>query len=115
MKYKEILKLLFFSIATAAVARYIGIYIIWESMKFTKNDFHKNLINITTYQQEIAEKFYLELVIMFVLPYVAAILFYFFAKINLRPKYNFLIFIIIFTTLYFLSFLLISYICKFFK
>ena len=114
MKHKEILKLLLFSITTAAIIRYISINLIWESIKSTKNNFHNNIINITTYQQEIAEKFYLELAVMFGLPYVAAILFYFFAKINLSPKYNFLIYILIFTILHFLSYFLISYLCSFF-
>lgn len=115
MKHKEILKLLFFSIITAAVIRYISIYFIWESMKITKNNFHKNLINMTTYQQEIVENFYLELVNLLVVPYVAAILFYFIAKINLRPKYNFLMFILVFTILYFLFYILIGYSYKIFK
>ncbi len=115
MKHKEILKLLLFSITTAAVIRYISINLIWESIKSTKNNFHNNIINITTYQQEIAEKFYLELAVMFGLPYVAAILFYFFAKINLSPKYNFLIFILIFTILHFLLYFIISYLCSFLR
>ncbi|KFF12581.1 hypothetical protein [Flavobacterium hydatis] len=75
MKYKEILKLLLFSIATAAVTKYIAINVIWKSMENTKNNFHKNLIDITTYQQKIVENLYLQLVVLFVFPYVAAIVF----------------------------------------
>jgi hypothetical protein len=113
MKYKEILKLLFFSIATAGVTRYIAINVIWKSMENNRNNFHKNLINVTTYQQKVVETVYFSIFILFVLPYIAAIIFYFFSKINLRPKYNFLIFILMFTILYFLFYILIGYSYKF--
>ncbi len=109
MKRKELLKLLCFTIITAVVIRYITIHVIWESMKITKDNFHKNLINLTTYQQKAVQTLYLEVLASFVLPYVAAIIFYFLAKINLRPKNNFLIFILIFTVLFFSSYVLIGY------
>lgn len=109
MKRKELLKLLCFSIVTAVVIRYIAIYVIWENMKITKSNFHKNLIDLTTYQQKAIETLYLEVVVTFVLPYVAAIIFYFLAKINLRQKNNFLIFILIFTVLFFSSYVLLGY------
>ena len=110
MNHKEILKLLFFSILTACVTRYIAINVIWETMKINKNNFHKNLINITTYQQKVVENFYLELITLFIFPYVAAIVFYFSLKINLKPKNNFLMFMFLFTILFYLSYILISYI-----
>lgn len=115
MKNKEILKLLFFSIVTAGVVKCIDIFVIWKSMNITKNNFHKNLIDLVTYQQKIVETLYLELVNSFVLPYVAAILFYFFAKIDLRPKNNFLMFIFLFTLLFYLSLISMGYIYKFLK
>jgi hypothetical protein len=115
MKYKEILKLLFFSIATAAVSWYINILVIWKNMKITKENFHKNLISLDTYQQKAVETVYLEGATLFVLPFVAAIAFYFFAKINLRPKYNFLMFMVLFTILFFLSYILIGYSYQFLK
>jgi magnesium-transporting ATPase (P-type) len=107
-KYKEILKILLFSIVTAGIVKYIHIFVIWESMENAKNNFQKNIINIDMYQQKTVETFYLELVNLFVLPYVAAIVFYFFSKINLKPKNNFLMFIFLFTILFFLSYFLIS-------
>ncbi len=115
IKNKEILKLLFFSIATSIVVRYISIFVILEGMKITNNDFHKNLITLNTYQQKTVENLYLQIVTLFVLPYIAAILFYFFIKINLRPKNNFLVFISAFTLLFFSSFILIGYSYKFLK
>ncbi|TPG38198.1 hypothetical protein [Flavobacterium pectinovorum] len=110
MKNKEILKLLFFSIITSGVVKYIHIYVIWESMKITKDNFHKNLIDLVTYQQKTVETVYLELINLFVLPYFAAIVFYFFSKINLKSKYNFLIFIFLFTILFYSSIILMGYI-----
>ncbi|MWB93850.1 hypothetical protein GON26_05720 [Flavobacterium sp. GA093] len=115
MKHKEILKLLFFSIVTAGVTRYISIYVIWDSMKNTQINFHKNLMDINTYQQKVVENFYLEVILLFVFPYFAAILFYFFSKINLRQKNNFLMFIFLFTILFFLSYILIDYSYKILK
>lgn len=114
-KHKEILKLLFFSIVTAGVTRYISINVIWESMENTKKNFHKNRIDITTYQQKIVETLYLELIALFIFPYVAAIVFYFFSKINLRQKNNLLMFIFLFTILFFSSYLLIGYSYKILK
>jgi hypothetical protein len=110
---KEFLKLLSFSVITAIVIRYISIHFIWKNMEATKIDFHKNLIKIDAYQQKITENFYLELACLFVLPYVLAILFYFLTKINLKPKNNFLVFILAFTVLFFASYILIGYACKF--
>ncbi|GEM_PF-5284006 len=109
MKYKETFKILFFSIATAIVVKYITASFILKSIEKTSNSFHKKLISIDTYQQKIAELFYIELAILFVLPYLAAIAFYFFIKINLNAKNNFLLYIFSFTILFFLSYILISY------
>jgi hypothetical protein len=115
MKHKEIFKLILFSVITASVTRYITICVIWESMKVNQNNFHKNLTNVNTYQQKIVEIFYLELITLFVFPYFTAIVFYFFSKINLRQKNNFLVFILLFTVLFFLSYFLIGYIFKILK
>lgn len=112
-KNKEFLKLLSFSVLTAIIVRYISIHFIWKNMEAVKIDFHKNLININTYQQKITETFYLELACLFVLPYVLAVLFYFLAKINLKPKNNFSVFILAFTVMFFASYILIGYTCKF--
>lgn len=115
MKNKEILKLLFFSIATAGVIKCIHLFIIWERMNVIKDNFRKNLIDLGTYQQKVVEILYLEIVNLFVLPYVAAILFYFLVKIDLRPKNNFLIFILLFTLLFYLSVISMGYIHQFLK
>ncbi|TPG38199.1 hypothetical protein [Flavobacterium pectinovorum] len=109
MKNKEFLKLLFFSIVTAGVVKYIHLFVIWESMEITKDNFHKNLVNLVTYQQKAIETLYLEAANLFVLPYIAAIVFYFFSKIDLRPKNNFLLFIFLFTILFFITYILIGY------
>ncbi len=115
MKHKEILKLFFFSIIIASIVKYIDILVINENMEVIKKKFQKNLINLDIYQQKAVEIFYLELVNLFLLPYIVAILFYFFCKIKLKQKNNFLVFILMFTLLFYLSYFLIGYSYKFLK
>ena len=81
-------------------------------MEITKNSFHNNLISLDVYQEKATEIFYLELVNLIILPYVAAVLFYFFTRINLKQKCNFLIFIFLFTISFFLFYFLISCLYK---
>jgi len=113
MEQKKILKLVIFSIVSATLTRYIAICLIGENMKIMQNHFHKNLIDITVYQHKVAKSFYLDLLIVFVIPYILAIIFYFLFKINLKPKHNFLWFILLFSLLFYLSYFLIGYCCRF--
>lgn len=110
MKKNEILKLSLFSIATAVLIRYISISIIWKNLEVYKNNFNNNVISLHTYLEKTTESFNLEIASMFVLPYVVAIPFYFLSKINLSSKYNFLTFLLLFTILFYLFYILIGYV-----
>jgi hypothetical protein len=115
MRIKEILKVFLLSIITAITIRFIFIIFLWENMKIIQNNFHDNRIGLYDYQQMVTEYFYLEIFVLFVLPYFIAIVFYFLLKIHLKPKYNFLMFIFLFSLLFFISYFLIGYTYKLLK
>lgn len=114
MRKKEILNVLFFSIIIAVIVKCIAIFAIGEYIEITKKSFHNNLISLDIYQKKAIEIFYITVANVIILPYVAAVLFCFCTRISLKQKNNFLMFIFLFTVLFFSSYFLISRIYKMF-